>query len=263
MVALPHELTDRIVDFLHEDRLALSSLSLAGRSFLPTARYHRFSHLILVGRFEQFGRLIDASPDIGPSVSSLALDSGLSPTVWRELAERYGPLLLDRMPGLQCLELRHLMLPFGIMRSLGHIARLHNLSLVGCNLPCPDVLARTISSLVLLDHLSIEDISYGEDGVIADDIVRPRIASLGVTGLTSAATSQTCAWILDGKASRDVRAFRTRIRSRDEAMATQDLIERLGETLTQFDMVVDADASLAGELIFTSIPERRYQRRFH
>ncbi|KAI1787329.1 hypothetical protein LXA43DRAFT_844823, partial [Ganoderma leucocontextum] len=39
---LPPELTDRVIDFLHDDHLALSSCSLTCSSWLPTSRLHRF-----------------------------------------------------------------------------------------------------------------------------------------------------------------------------------------------------------------------------
>lgn len=245
--ALPHELSDRIVDFLHDDRFALSALSLASRSFLPSARYHRFSRVSLVGRMEEFELVLDASPGIGIFVTMLVLDSGLSYTVWRQLDARYLASMVNGLPALQHLELRYLKVQAEAIQLVGELRRLRTLSLVGCNVPNPDSLARFISSLEHVDHLNVEDLSYRENGTIADHILPPRLGIFGATGLASEATSQICDWILASEESYVIRSFHTRIRSKAEAAAMKSLIANLGGSLSDFNMIVDAEASLGGE----------------
>ena len=72
---VPPELSDRIIDFLHNDYVTLSAVSLVCRSFLPATRFHRFAHLALVGsRIEGFNKLLDISPALGSFVSELVLE---------------------------------------------------------------------------------------------------------------------------------------------------------------------------------------------
>ncbi|KAL6305980.1 hypothetical protein BKA93DRAFT_730135, partial [Sparassis latifolia] len=47
---LPNELIDRIIDFLWNDRKALHNCALACRLFLPSSRYHLFSHIRVTSR---------------------------------------------------------------------------------------------------------------------------------------------------------------------------------------------------------------------
>ncbi|OCH84584.1 hypothetical protein OBBRIDRAFT_741339, partial [Obba rivulosa] len=39
---LPPELTDHIIDFLHDDRQALQACALVSRAWLPSAQLHLF-----------------------------------------------------------------------------------------------------------------------------------------------------------------------------------------------------------------------------
>ena len=43
MANLPIELIDIVIDYLHNDTLSLSSLSLASRQTLPSAQFHLFN----------------------------------------------------------------------------------------------------------------------------------------------------------------------------------------------------------------------------
>ncbi|KAF7789675.1 hypothetical protein EIP86_000621 [Pleurotus ostreatoroseus] len=243
---VPHELTDRIIDFLHNDYVTLSAVSLACRSFLPATRFHRFAHLVLVGgRIEGFNKLLDISPDLGPFVGELVLDSGLSNASWRRLTAKTVSAMLDRLPSINSLGFRYLKLDKEIMRTVTNVRRLRTLSLVACILPSPDSLARTLSTLEHLTHLNVEDLSHAEDDAITGGVQPPRILTFGATGMDTEGTSQICSWILNGEDSGDIRTLYTKVRSRAEASAMRDLIETLGDTLTDFQMVVDAEASLA------------------
>ncbi|OCH88952.1 hypothetical protein OBBRIDRAFT_733502 [Obba rivulosa] len=54
--ALPPELTDKILDYLHDDIASLKACSLACRVWLPSCRYHKFSYIHLSGpkKLERF-----------------------------------------------------------------------------------------------------------------------------------------------------------------------------------------------------------------
>ncbi|KAI0784567.1 hypothetical protein C8Q75DRAFT_388155 [Abortiporus biennis] len=67
---IPGELTDRILDFLHDDQRSLSFCTLVSRSWLCSSRYHLFSRITVrhIGDghnvFERFLRFLNRSPHI-------------------------------------------------------------------------------------------------------------------------------------------------------------------------------------------------------
>jgi hypothetical protein len=73
---LPAELTDIIVDFLHDDEEALASCSLVCRDWLAAARYHVFKELLLhPWNIEAFVNLIaQPSATVVPYIHDLVID---------------------------------------------------------------------------------------------------------------------------------------------------------------------------------------------
>ncbi|KAH9935362.1 uncharacterized protein B0H18DRAFT_975527 [Fomitopsis serialis] len=77
---LPPELTDIIVDHLHDDVYALSACALTCRAWLPTVRFHRFHHTKLPTSREstrQFHEVLLASPEVRDMVHTLELQGRL------------------------------------------------------------------------------------------------------------------------------------------------------------------------------------------
>lgn len=73
---LPPELDDIILDHLHDDRAALSNCALVRRSWLPTARYHRWRNLHLTcveNGLRDVERIIEGCPDIVRHVQTVVL----------------------------------------------------------------------------------------------------------------------------------------------------------------------------------------------
>jgi len=64
MATLPPELTDHIIDFLHDDRKTLLSCSLVSKIWLPSSRYHLFGSLDIYSKERQDSliRLLKNSP---------------------------------------------------------------------------------------------------------------------------------------------------------------------------------------------------------
>ncbi|OBZ74296.1 hypothetical protein A0H81_05459 [Grifola frondosa] len=75
---LPPELTDRILDHLHDDFHALAACSLTCRAWLPSCRYHKFSAVRTRSSAKKLYELLCASPEIGLYVRRLEVDP-LSP----------------------------------------------------------------------------------------------------------------------------------------------------------------------------------------
>ncbi|KZP28335.1 hypothetical protein FIBSPDRAFT_947914 [Athelia psychrophila] len=102
---LPQEMVDAIIDFLCDDRVALTACSLASRSLLPETRHHLFSKITLttenIPRFVML--LEDPSPHtIASSVHTIILSRSYHP--WPIAA-------IDRptaqLRAVRCLRLRH------------------------------------------------------------------------------------------------------------------------------------------------------------
>lgn len=77
-IPVPPELTDMVVDHLHDDTQTLSSCSLVSRSWHCSARYHMFHTLnirspSLVEGFDKFLRFLDSSPNVWMFVKELHL----------------------------------------------------------------------------------------------------------------------------------------------------------------------------------------------
>ncbi|OCH90374.1 hypothetical protein OBBRIDRAFT_730925, partial [Obba rivulosa] len=68
---LPQEMTDTIIDFLHDDAAALRSCSLTCRTWLVRSRHHLFSEIKLQGgtaSIALFARLLSFAPHLAPYV---------------------------------------------------------------------------------------------------------------------------------------------------------------------------------------------------
>ncbi len=83
----PLELTDRIVDFLHDDVPSLRNCSITCRSFLPRCRFLRFRFISLHWKsYENFELILERSPKIGPCVRELHVSVSMfeRPPTWVE-----------------------------------------------------------------------------------------------------------------------------------------------------------------------------------
>lgn len=143
---LPSELTDRILDFLHDDRRALASCALTCRGWLPTSRHHLFHTLrqIPIVDVEPLARLLEEDPSLGSYIEHLELGR---PTISVIMAMLYGrppPLHLGILEPSRMSNLRKLIvcdvvveafLPFS--RLLFTLPKLEELS-IGLALVCED-----------------------------------------------------------------------------------------------------------------------------
>ena len=72
MPVLANELTDTVIDFLHEDRPSLCAFALVSKSCLPSARYHLFSDIDVNSQnFPLFLSLIESTSQVAPLVRGL------------------------------------------------------------------------------------------------------------------------------------------------------------------------------------------------
>ena len=82
---LPAELSDHVIDYLHNDSQTLAACALTCRQWLPAARYHVFGVITLyAGTCKTFAELIAASPELALVVRSVELSSLIqSSRIWQ------------------------------------------------------------------------------------------------------------------------------------------------------------------------------------
>lgn len=103
---LPVELTDRIIDLLHDDTTSLRNCSLASRAFLPRSRFYRFRFVSLHWKScENFERMLSTSPEIGPFVRELHVSVSMfeRPPTW---VDDTIPRIIPSLPNVTTLYLR-------------------------------------------------------------------------------------------------------------------------------------------------------------
>lgn len=122
---MPPELTDLIIDFLHDDHTGLKNCGLVCRQWLPTAQYHFFRTIssIQLDHGKKFLKLLESSPHIGRYVHTLV---DLSPKPYGDVAKY--------LVNLHTLDLSYSMLDRfeELTKMLSHLASLRELRLFHC-----------------------------------------------------------------------------------------------------------------------------------
>ncbi|KAI0778585.1 hypothetical protein BD413DRAFT_609176 [Trametes elegans] len=168
MTKVPLELSDYIIDFLHQDASTLSACSLVCRAWTPAARYHLFRTVLLQNEAytASFHRLLATSPELGSYVRDLTVAKLTSPTDIFRLIKPSVPTDAIPRPGV-----------------FAHVTHIRSLTLAHTDFKCvPDLKAfhhPTLSELSL---------SYCQFADFADvvDLANafPHLASLSLAGLT-------------------------------------------------------------------------------
>lgn len=108
----PPELSDMIIDYLHEDDSSLAQTAMVCRAWLFRSRVHLFKRVVVTRDFLAFAELLLASPHVGPYIQQLVLQgrrcdfASVSPN--REAVVLEPALLasiLLRLPRLRSLQL--------------------------------------------------------------------------------------------------------------------------------------------------------------
>lgn len=252
--ALPHELSDHIIDFLHAEPRALSACGLVCRAWLAAARHHRFAATCVLGRLAPFAALLHASPGIAPHVRTLTLDGVAYPLRRRhELPALLA--VLGALPALRALALGNLELDGPLVAALVEhppFKRLTRLSLHRCLFAsAADVIALVSASN--WEHLAFDELDFPAEDDFGD-APPPVVQSLGLSGLWDPAVASLAQWVISGQNNRSIRTLRARISMRSEAQILAKLLESLGASLQKIDLKVDADTNLEGRYFRHYVP---------
>ncbi|KAI0087374.1 hypothetical protein BDY19DRAFT_995062 [Irpex rosettiformis] len=255
---LPPELGDRVIDFLHDDSRALSACSLTCRSWLPVARYHRWSHTRLErSRLLEFvGLLVDA-PDLASFISRLDFyDSSGS------IRRRMGTLricqpdefdlVLKVLPNLRSLHLEYWL----ILEEVAEIAAanptfcaLDELALLNCDVETLDTAAKLMAipypslNSICLSAIQLKDAenpgTQDKSPWIPALEHRPAAKKLLLSGLYATEVMSLFEWI-----SGSVTSLQIVIQNENDAPIVGAMLSSVGHALIELDLVVDTDNSL-------------------
>lgn len=246
--SLPHELSDRVIDFLHDDPVALSACALTCQSWLPAARYHRWAWTYICGwKIQQFSAILGASPGLAASVTSLDLRS-TNALVIREFRTSVVNSILEHLPFLEHLCLRSWRLSDGsasILTANEKYRTLKGLSLVSCYIPSLDTMALLLTA-PRLSTISLTDTMIEPTSPWEPTLPPPTPHTLCLTGLCTPGVAPLLTWLLEGTNAK-VEHFLTCIRSEEEAVAIAIALASLGGHLSDLALTIDADSSLQGQ----------------
>ncbi|OCH95240.1 hypothetical protein OBBRIDRAFT_613978, partial [Obba rivulosa] len=179
MIALPSELIDSIIDFLHDDREALANCSLTCRSWLPRTRYHKFSTMIVTEDVkEKYSQFLDDCPDVRPYFRILRLNAfGTNPSWndWNVMS------FVTRLPNIYTLVFRGL--SFHSAPPLGPDIRLRELMFHNCFFQSLDILLSTLASIGSVDMLSLQATILREASLPSGARMQRYAPSYRLTGL--------------------------------------------------------------------------------
>ncbi|TBU48207.1 hypothetical protein BD309DRAFT_349032 [Dichomitus squalens] len=187
MARLPFELSDYIIDFLHNDAKALKACALTCQAWVPAARFHLFRTIVLktANSTTAFRRLLDKSPSLGLYVRELTAEK-LADTVavpvteqpTHEPVQHTLPLAFAHIPSLQTLSLSHLDLKCLVdIRGLAH-ASVSTLTLSYCQFTELADVVDLVSSFPRLVSLSMSGLTWKDEERVPAPIATPTLRSL-------------------------------------------------------------------------------------
>ncbi|KIP07306.1 hypothetical protein PHLGIDRAFT_127745, partial [Phlebiopsis gigantea 11061_1 CR5-6] len=248
---IPHELSDHVIDFLHDDHRALSACGLTCRAWLAAARYHRFADTSVCGKLGRFIDLLDASPGFAPFVKTLRW-SGLAYQWFNSIDPTTLLSVLDRLPSLRELKLTNFVLDSTLISQLcsnESFIDLNGLALNYCSTGTPGEFVQLIRSPKFLKCLGVEGLRCAsQDEKFDDSTPPPPVYSLAISGLQIPFMIDTADWLLSGSNRTAVRELRVHITSRVEARQTANLLGKQGEALQRLEIVIDPESNLEVEL---------------
>lgn len=237
---LPHELSDCIIDFLHDDCATLSACGLVCRAWLSVVRYHRFATTRVNGRLAPFLALLAFSPGICPFVRALELHGFPYPH-----ARRYEPeellALLDLLPGLSHLGLTSARLDGPLVSALidnATFKEISSLRLRWCEAERADDVVRLLTTPAL-EHLEIDrPFCHLHDSESSIDL--PLLKSLSIAGMHG--TNDFPRRIIAG--THQIQMVRALVTWRAEAKLVAEILDTLGGSVKHIDIDVDAENNL-------------------
>lgn len=195
MIAIPHELSDYIVDFLHGDRRALMACGLTCRSWYPAARYHLYSRIYLSSpaACRILLQLLDGSPYLGQFTRYLSMSKAIRHVSGVNTEDDTDDklsgdwsTLFTFLPNVQQLELSFLEMDIAFHSALvSNFTRTTELTLQYCRFPSFGDFTSVLLSFPSLRCCTLRGISWESDQTALTSVTTERRdARISIKGLT-------------------------------------------------------------------------------
>jgi hypothetical protein len=255
---LPAELSDRIVDYLHDDPKALRTCSSVCRAWLPAARYHRWFHTSVErSRIVTFLSLLVDIPDLSSYISRLDLFHPSA--LWRR---RMGQtltacdpetldFLLNLLPNLRSLELKGWCIKDEVIQlteSNPTYRALRDLAFIECDFDTFNTVARlTTSGTSTLESTFLNSITLWEIHILEMEEWLPPADlqsishKLSLSRLADPNVQRLFKWMLHSVTSLQLVILDWR-----DATVAGEMLRSVDNTLREVDLVIDTMSSLQG-----------------
>ncbi|KAF7800032.1 hypothetical protein EIP86_011275 [Pleurotus ostreatoroseus] len=178
---IPPELTDYVLDFLHDDPKSLKACALAARALRPAARFHLFRtvHVFSLRSGQKFWHLLQRDPALGQharhavfakltplasSSVSVPPSSSVPPIPDAPLAPLLWPALFHALPAVTRLEFLYVLMTDPPLRHAlaAHFPLVTSLTLQFCRLPSFADFAALVDSFPALAELSLLYVGWAD-----------------------------------------------------------------------------------------------------
>ena len=259
MPRVPFELSDYIIDFLHDDPKALRSCALTCYSWLFASRFHLFRSISLQNRSvaDPLERLLRASPELGlyvrdltvtkfttnksesaptappptPAVPHPAQDAEPTPTKALDTAL---PRILAALPALRTLSLSHT-----DMKCIGgmHAVRLPTVSALSvsfCQFADFADVVDLVGCFPALRELSLAGLTWKEEVRTPTAVLAPTLRTLALG--RDLDSERLFAWFEAAAFHTSVTALAVRCASERDAALVGPFLERVGGSLRSLEL---------------------------
>ncbi|KAI0697130.1 hypothetical protein BC835DRAFT_1270792 [Cytidiella melzeri] len=251
MVYIPPELSDYIIDFLHDNRAALKACSLTARSWYPAARYHLYWRVSLphFKSFRTYCSLLDICPTLGSFTRNVKLSNTFPLTtsrkgqldVPRQDMEQLWEFMLPKLTATECLELSFLAFQPVLANHLArNLTTVTDISLQYCSFDSFSSFAAVICSFPCLQSCVLRGISWHNAITPAAPThsgtksMRPRLASLSLG--RDVPLEDLLPWLLEGDACRDLIHFSGSCSSEHDALLLGEVLKSASATLKEVEL---------------------------
>lgn len=239
----PPELTDRIIDHLHDDNRSLSACSLVHRNWLPSARYHRFDRTIVkVQKLRAFRKFLDGIPAIATVITKLSFET-INNSLCTLLPCNDILSTMSKLPYLRHLRFLGVRISdFEIETfSTVDLKLLHGLSMQHIWLSIQSDMMSFIALFSGLRSLHIGP-TYASD--FDNNITLPPNPHLEELHLTACGKHPPFTkWLKTSRPS--LKTISCTITEREQVLQLKDVLALTGETVEHLELVMDSDAQLA------------------
>jgi hypothetical protein len=241
MTRLPAELTDRVIDFLHSDELALETCSLVCKNWVPASRYHLFQNLYLnPSRVQPFVELLNSpTSTILKHVLTvdISLSDGLLPgaRVFETILPYLGRFVV------RSLDLCHMRwdpiskeMREGISRCFAGITVLR---LIGVTFSCPEHLIELVASCRSLETLGLCSLTFPYTTDIHSFILPSQLRTID---LLLFGNQPILSWLVSNAQFPAVNKVALYKIVHAESHAVQVLLQTLGPSIHTLDLFFEA-----------------------